>query len=94
MIEKQKTAEVLSDARAVRQPAFTIEISAVEATIENEIEQGCTQKQIAMTYGLALRSSWPTAWAKVNKMILKRWSMSGLERIKKMAWSGKCFQDA
>jgi hypothetical protein len=70
---------------------FSVEIACVEQVIENEIQQGLTQKQIAQTYELGLRSSWPTDWAKVNRMIIERWSRSGLERIKKMAWSGSCF---
>jgi hypothetical protein len=70
---------------------FTTEIACVEQTIENEIKQGLTQKQIAQTYALAIRSSWPTDWAKVNAMIVERWSAKALERIKKMAWSGSCF---
>lgn len=66
------------------------EIGNVEMVIENEINQGLTQKQIAMTYALAMRSSWPTDWAKVNGLILKKWP-KGLQRIKEMAHSGKCF---
>jgi hypothetical protein len=49
------------------------------------------QKDIACTYSLALRSSDPTDWKSVNEAIVKRWSMSGLNRIKDMAWSNKCF---
>lgn len=67
-----------------------VEIACVESVIENEIRQGCNQRQIAQTYALALRSSWPTDWAKVNALILARWP-KGLTRIKEMAWSGKCF---
>lgn len=67
------------------------EIAGVEGVIENEIEQKCTQKQIAQTYALALKSSWRTDWKRVNQMIIDRWSVSGLNRIKKMAWSGSCF---
>lgn len=70
---------------------YTIEIADVEGVIAREIKNGLRQKQIAQTYALALRSSWPTDWAKVNQMIVDRWSESGLERIKKMAWSGSCF---
>ena len=47
-----------------------------------------TQRDIASTYGLALRSSAETDWAKVNAAIIERWSVSGLERIKKAAWAG------
>jgi hypothetical protein len=68
-----------------------IDLMAVESVIENEIAQKCNQRQIAQTYALALRSTWPTDWAAVNNMIIARWSKSGLERIKTMAWSGKCF---
>lgn len=67
------------------------ELACVESVIENEIKQGCTQRQIAQTYALALRSSWPTDWARVNKAIVERWSVSGLKRIKELAHSGKCF---
>ncbi len=71
---------------------FTLEIADVERVIEQEIANKCTQRQIAQTYALGLRSTWPTDWSKVNKIILERWSPAGLERIKKMAWSGKCFE--
>ena len=60
--------------------------------MELAVKHGFTQKQIAQSYALALRSSWPTDWPKVNKLIIDRWSASGLERIKKMAWSGSCFE--
>jgi len=70
---------------------WTSEIMCVESVIENEIAQGLNQKQIAQTYALALRSSWPTDWGKVNKMIIDRWSFAGLNRIKELAHSGKCF---
>lgn len=69
-----------------------IEIQSVEKTIENEIKAGLYRKSIAKTYALALNSSWPTDWKKVNSMIIDRWSVSGLEWIKEQAWSGKCWQ--
>ena len=67
-----------------------LEITNVEETIENEIEQGLRQRDIAQTYALAMRSSYKTDWARVNRAILKRWP-KGLDRVKKMAHSGKCF---
>lgn len=67
------------------------EITLVESTIENEIAQGATQAQVAETYALALRSSYRTDWARVNAAIVGRWSVAGLDRIKKLAWSGKAF---
>ena len=50
------------------------------------------QRDIAQTYALSLRSSFETDYKKVNCAIIDRWSVSGLIRIKEMAWSGKCFQ--
>ncbi len=73
---------------------MTFEITCVESVIDNEIKQGCNQRQIAQTYALALRSSWPTDWKRVNTAIIERWSLSGLKRIKEMAHSGKCFPSA
>jgi hypothetical protein len=67
-----------------------MELAAVESVIEQEIKNGCTQRQVAQTYALGLRSTWPTDWKRVNEMILAKWP-KGLERIKNMAWSGKCF---
>ena len=59
-------------------------------TIMSEIEQGFTQKDVAVSYGLALRSAAAGTdtpeWSVINRAILARWSMSGLERIKKRAW--------
>jgi hypothetical protein len=69
---------------------IVVEIWDVELVIENEIRMGLNQRQIAQTYALALRSTYPTDWARVNEAIAKRWP-KGLERIKKLAWSGKCF---
>lgn len=68
------------------------EIACVESVIENEIKQGLSQRQIAQTYALAIRSTWPTDWKKVNAMIIERWSVAGLNRIKELAHSGKCFK--
>jgi len=45
------------------------------------------QKDIAMTYAMALAQKTETVdWKKVNHAILDRWSMSGLKRVKEMAW--------
>lgn len=70
---------------------MTFELMCVENVIEQEIRNGMKQRDIAQTYALALKSSWPTDWKRVNEAIIKHWSVSGLERIKKLAWSGKCF---
>ena len=49
-----------------------------------------TQKGIAMTYALALKSQMQRAdmprWPEINKAIIDRWGMKALERIKKRAY--------
>ena len=47
------------------------------------------QKDVALTYMLAIRSSDKTDWKLVNEAIIKRWSVAGLKRIKDMAWKPK-----
>ena len=69
-----------------------IELANTTQTLLYEIQElRLFQKPIAKTYALALRSSEDTDWGKVNKAIIKRWSKSGLNRIKELAWSGKAF---
>ncbi len=71
---------------------MTVELFNCTSTLLHEIEVlKLKQKDVAMTYALALRSSAPTDWRTINTAIIDRWSKSGLDRIKKMAWSGKCF---
>lgn len=70
----------------------TIELMACTEVLLNEIAQGAKRRAVAQTYRLAMQSSHPTDWAKVNAAIIDRWSFSGLEWIKKQAWSGKCFE--
>jgi hypothetical protein len=72
-----------------------MELCACEMVLLNEIGmKEMKQKQIAQTYRLALASSEAKDmdWKKVNEAIIARWSVAGLNRIKNMAWSGKCFQ--
>lgn len=51
------------------------------------------QRDIAQSYHLAIRSDEARTmdWGRVNRAIIARWSVSGLERIKQMALSGRCF---
>ena len=63
-----------------------IELICTTETLLREIASGATQADVASTYGLALCSSAETDWARVNEAIIKRWSKSGLQRIKTMAW--------
>jgi|GEM_PF-6643971 hypothetical protein len=58
--------------------------------ITNEVAQGLTQKQIALTYAMAIvsethRMDLPD-WPKINSVIIDRWGAKGLERVKKKAW--------
>lgn len=64
---------------------MNMELACCELVIENEIKQGSTQKDIANTYAMALVSSRPTDWARVNAAILEKWPR-GLNRIKTWAW--------
>ncbi len=56
----------------------------------NEVERGVSQKDIAVSYALAIKSQAQKAdnpdWSVINRAILARWKMSGLERIKKRAF--------
>jgi len=49
-----------------------------------------TQKDIALTYAMAIKSYQSGAddpdWTKINKAIVAKWSTSGLDRVKKIAW--------
>lgn len=60
-------------------------------TLVNEVAmKQMKQRDIASTYAMALVSESRGAdrpdWETINTAILARWSMSGLERIKKRAW--------
>jgi len=69
-----------------------IELANCTQTLLSEIaDKELKQKSVAKTYALALRSSEKVDWQTVNRAIIERWSIPGLEHIKKLAWSGKCF---
>lgn len=71
--------------------SFTIELCDCENVLLREIaEPQVKRKSVAMTYGLAMRSSERDRidWKNVNAAILARWSPSGLDWIKKFAWKG------
>ena len=54
-------------------------------------EKQATQKDIALSYAMAIKSAAQKAdepnWRAINEAILARWKMSGLERIKKRAFN-------
>ena len=63
---------------------MALELTNVALVIEAEIANGMKQRDVAQTYALALRSSWHTDWARVNRAIAQRWP-KGLERVKNLA---------
>ena len=70
------------------------ELTCCDEVILQEISNPKLKRlDIAKTYALALQSSYPTDFSRINKAIISRWSLNGLEYIKKMAWSGKCFEE-
>lgn len=72
-----------------------MELAACESTLLGEIAMPeMKRKSIAKTYCLALRSSERDRidWGKVNRAIIARWSVAGLNWIKEQAHSGKCFE--
>jgi hypothetical protein len=66
---------------------FSVQLACCTETLVSEIKfRESTRKDIALTYALALVSEEKTDWATVNKAARERWSMSGLEFIKRHAW--------
>ena len=67
-----------------------LELANCEATLLHEIENRRMKRaDIALTYRLTLQSSeWKDVdWAKVNRAIIGRWSLSSLNWIKRNAWT-------
>ena len=62
--------------------------NCTEVLLDEISKREFKQKDIAQTYALALKSNEKTDWVKINKAIIEQWSISGLARIKEMAWSG------
>jgi len=75
-------------------PTETAEVRFLMAdctrTVLAEIAEKLPQREVAKSYGLALVSAAHGGdnpdWSAINRAILDRWSMSGLERIKREAW--------
>lgn len=65
---------------------FAMEIACVEWVIGNEIAQGMKQKDIAMTFAMALCvQSYKVDWPRICKAISTKWP-KGLNRVKTMGW--------
>lgn len=70
------------------------ELLIPEEVIIREIQdKKFNQKDIAKTMAIILRQGSDVDWKRINAAIVNRWSKAGLNRIKEMAWSGKCFDD-
>lgn len=66
---------------------LVVELADCTNVLLREIEdKNFIQKDIAMTYCLAMMSSEKVDYEKVNNAIIERWSYSGLQRVKDMAW--------
>ena len=58
----------------------------VESAIRAKLAQRCTQSEIADIYQRGIVNCCEAAnWPLVNEMIMARWSLAGLKRVKKMA---------
>ncbi len=53
------------------------------------IRLAADQEEAAERYAVALRDEYRASvdWSAVNDTIIDRWSISGLERVKKLAWA-------
>jgi hypothetical protein len=66
---------------------YIIVLSTPTETLLEEINVlKLTQEDVAITYALALRDRDNVDWPRVNAAIVERWSLSGLKRIKRVAW--------
>jgi hypothetical protein len=65
-------------------------VCCTQVLLQDIATKQATQKDIALTYAMAIKSKHEGAddfdWQPINEAIIARWSMSGLERIKKRAW--------
>ena len=67
-----------------------VELMFCEETILQEIDdKNFTHDSVAITYAFCIDSTENPDFAKINKAIVKRWSLSALEYIKKEAWKLK-----
>lgn len=61
-------------------------LDAERVLLEEIADQRCKQADVALTYALAMVSNEHVDWSRVNHLIMNRWSLSGLKRVKKLAW--------
>ena len=66
---------------------MNIELVCCEQVLLQEIgSKHFTRDKVALTYAMAILSSWPTDFEPVNKAIVERWSFSALDYIINKAW--------
>jgi hypothetical protein len=65
---------------------FTLELMDCTRVLMDAIaDKNATRDMVADAYWMAVRSSYPTDWGKVNRAIIARWSKSALVYIKTKA---------
>lgn len=71
--------------------SFNIYLCCCQSVLLQEIkDKFFKQKDVALTYAMSMVSergnNEEIDWREVNQAIIERWSQSGLNRVKKMAW--------
>lgn len=56
------------------------------ADAEQALSVAVNRADAARVYALCLRAPFAINWATLNRVILNRWSMSGLKYVKALAW--------
>lgn len=65
---------------------YSVSLVDPTGTILSELgHKDVTQRSVALTYYLAMISDFKTDWEKVNRAIIERWSVAGLQRVKQLA---------
>lgn len=58
----------------------------LEEDLLNKLKEKVTRKDIVSLYALMIYFEDLIDWKKVNRAIIKKWSLSGLIYIKRLAW--------
>lgn len=66
-----------------------IKQETIEMIFKEKIKQKCRRKEMSLVYGFILRILSYVEWKRINRMIINRWSLSGLFYIKNLAYSFK-----
>lgn len=64
-------------------------VCCTQVILQDLAAREVTQKDVALTYAMAIKSAAQKAdapdWETINKAIISKWSVRGLERVKKRA---------